>query len=487
MAINNGEYCVVNEDSGEAIKCYRSKVPALRLMRALYANVDDADMRSLSETVDDVYSRYHQVVNMSASELERWSQSDCSNKASLSRAPIQRNLHLLKTPKEKWGDKEVRWAKRTISFVSRMKAMDRGKPVSPSCPSKRDISLMNWAYRPSSSRADIRAFDVPLGARCVRSSPDGRDEVLVLAMPYDVVDTFNTYFSRDTDVRSDITPEHQPVFDAHGLRGDELSVEPIGYVAEWAENEEGRWARVKLYQEHPRFADFMRAAAECKLGASVGMLRAGMFPQPPINGVYDSPTLLLQAPIVELSLIISEEGFTPSNPAAFAGIEMRNMCKDCQENAAVAKPSADEKVAELLGQLQSMRAELEEVAKQRDEAIRAINDFKKQKQMDQFASRMSAMGVPQAVIDDLMGIFDDIAEGSHDKLIAAVGKMIDHIRSSTNSNPSLRGDAQRGAALSTLTRQFASFEPETQAAMVDKELIAKDIADFRRLFMEAEK
>jgi hypothetical protein len=40
-------------------------------------------------------------------------------------------------------------AKRTISFVARMKNMEQGEPVSEACPiSKRDISLKNWAYDP---------------------------------------------------------------------------------------------------------------------------------------------------------------------------------------------------------------------------------------------------------------------------------------------------------------------------------------------------
>jgi len=105
-----------------------------------------ADLQSM---VDEVYGKYHKTVNMSYSELESWSKTECSKKASLDRSPINRNLHLLSKKKSEWGASEVKSANRTISFVSRMKGAEQGKPVSEGCPSKRDISLKNWAYNPS--------------------------------------------------------------------------------------------------------------------------------------------------------------------------------------------------------------------------------------------------------------------------------------------------------------------------------------------------
>ena len=103
----------------------------------------------LTEIVDEVYAKYQDTVNMSFSELEAWSKSECSKLASLDRSPINRNLRLLKTKKEDWGANEVKAANRTISFVSRMKNMEQGQPVNKTCPSKRDISLKNWAYNPN--------------------------------------------------------------------------------------------------------------------------------------------------------------------------------------------------------------------------------------------------------------------------------------------------------------------------------------------------
>lgn len=100
----------------------------------------------LQDTIHEVYSKYHDLVNMSYSELKAWSETDCSKKASLDRGPINRNLNLLSKKKEDWGADELKSANRTISFISRMKNMPQGEPVSKECPSKRDISLKNWAY-----------------------------------------------------------------------------------------------------------------------------------------------------------------------------------------------------------------------------------------------------------------------------------------------------------------------------------------------------
>lgn len=96
---------------------------------------------------DEVYRRYHETVNMSASELEAWAETDASRRASLDRSPIRRNLRLLRKPKAEWTAADIRDANRTISFVSRMRGAEQGKPVNKDIPySKRDISLRNWAY-----------------------------------------------------------------------------------------------------------------------------------------------------------------------------------------------------------------------------------------------------------------------------------------------------------------------------------------------------
>jgi len=100
--------------------------------------------------IDKVYSKYKKSINMTFSQMKKWASNPWSRKASLTRGPVNRNLHLLSTPKSKWGKKEMRWARKTIAFNSRMKKVDKGKPVSKDIPlSKRDISLRNWAWNPN--------------------------------------------------------------------------------------------------------------------------------------------------------------------------------------------------------------------------------------------------------------------------------------------------------------------------------------------------
>lgn len=100
------------------------------------------------DELDRVYAKYHRTVNMSYSELLRWSKRECSKKASLDRSPIRRNLRLLKKSKSQWTMQDIRDANKTIAFVARMKKVKAGKPVCNGL-SKRTISLKNWAFDPN--------------------------------------------------------------------------------------------------------------------------------------------------------------------------------------------------------------------------------------------------------------------------------------------------------------------------------------------------
>jgi len=97
---------------------------------------------------DKIYRQFRRNVNMTCSQLRKWAKNPCSKKASLSRGPIKRNLRLLCTPKSEWTEADFKKAKRTIAFNKRMKGVSKGKPVVKGCPSKRDISLKNWAWDP---------------------------------------------------------------------------------------------------------------------------------------------------------------------------------------------------------------------------------------------------------------------------------------------------------------------------------------------------
>ena len=98
-----------------------------------------------SEIKDEVYRKYKSMVNMTYSELLRWSLTDCSKKASLTRKPIQRNLMLLSTPKNKWTSRQLTEANKVISYLARAKKIKSSKIVC-SGYTKNEIALKNWAF-----------------------------------------------------------------------------------------------------------------------------------------------------------------------------------------------------------------------------------------------------------------------------------------------------------------------------------------------------
>lgn len=110
------------------------------------------------DSLEEVWDDFQDAVNITASELERWSGNPCSREASVDpRSVIERNLRLLSKNKSDWTDGDVKDAKRTISFIARMKP---NKPDSPKdgsfgCPSEWAISLLNWAYNPFESIPEI--------------------------------------------------------------------------------------------------------------------------------------------------------------------------------------------------------------------------------------------------------------------------------------------------------------------------------------------
>lgn len=121
---------------------------------------------------DDVYSEWNDTVNMSASDLKKWSKNPCSRQASQKPVTvIKRNLRLLERNKGDWTSDDFEDAKRTISFVNRMKGM---RPDSPregphGCPSEWAISLLNWAFNPFDS--------VPTPSSDVKDDLDPVEEV----------------------------------------------------------------------------------------------------------------------------------------------------------------------------------------------------------------------------------------------------------------------------------------------------------------------
>ena len=118
--------------------------------------------RTSKDAIGDRYNAFHNSVNMSASEIEKWGKSECSNLASRPEDGGQggqnvrdRVIKLLQTPRDAWGQTEFRMAGRVVNFISRMRGNEQGEPAREGCPSKRDISLMNWGYNPNKKSFSI--------------------------------------------------------------------------------------------------------------------------------------------------------------------------------------------------------------------------------------------------------------------------------------------------------------------------------------------
>jgi len=122
--------------------------------QSIVERVVAAELEPDADELDEVYDAWSDSVNMTASELRRWSKNPCSREASLEPVSVmKRNLRLLERNKSDWTENDISDAKRTVSFIARMRGADSadldGGPYG--CPSKRDISLLNWAFNPFGS------------------------------------------------------------------------------------------------------------------------------------------------------------------------------------------------------------------------------------------------------------------------------------------------------------------------------------------------
>lgn len=117
------------------------------MMSDLISEVKSVKNAFSQEEIDETYTEYKKSVNMSYSELKRWSENKCSRKASLGRDAINRNLKLLSKKKADWTSNDATEARKAIAYIARAIKQPQGKDVSEECPySKNYIALKNWAY-----------------------------------------------------------------------------------------------------------------------------------------------------------------------------------------------------------------------------------------------------------------------------------------------------------------------------------------------------
>ena len=89
--------------------------------------------------------RFRELVNMTPAEIRRWHKNPDSKKASY--ASTRRRLPALAKLKAKsasrWNKRDCAFAKRVVSFNSRMDGMRKKH----GCTEKIDVSLRNWGRR----------------------------------------------------------------------------------------------------------------------------------------------------------------------------------------------------------------------------------------------------------------------------------------------------------------------------------------------------
>lgn len=108
------------------------------------------------DRIDEAFQKFHGVVNMSASELDDWRETDASSKASINRGVvINRVIRLLEKRKKDWTIKDASDALKVYGFIERMRKAEQGEDISKDIKiSKRDASLKNWGYNPRKSMAE---------------------------------------------------------------------------------------------------------------------------------------------------------------------------------------------------------------------------------------------------------------------------------------------------------------------------------------------
>jgi hypothetical protein len=147
---------------------YGSQAELIPIMdtATLAVSTDEATLEE--DDLDTVYSEWNDHVNMTASQLRKWSKNPCSREASVDpEAVIKRNLRLLEKDKDEWTQNDIDDAKRTTSFISRMTEMEGETTAdggSHGCPDDKSISLLNWAFNPFDSLPDGPDEDADLDA-----------------------------------------------------------------------------------------------------------------------------------------------------------------------------------------------------------------------------------------------------------------------------------------------------------------------------------
>ena len=116
--------------------------------------------------IDEIWKDFQDTVNMTASELEAWKESENYDQYQEYKSggqegtePIDDAIRLLETPKSEWEDKddgfnEVEQANELLAFTGRMGEVEPGEPIPGTDPelSKQEASMLSWGVDPNEGK-----------------------------------------------------------------------------------------------------------------------------------------------------------------------------------------------------------------------------------------------------------------------------------------------------------------------------------------------
>lgn len=117
------------------------------------------EAKSDDKNNDELFSKWQTLINMSKSELEKYIDSGTGKKSGMSRKEAEGSIkrgrdsaraivRMLGTKKEDWTDNDWDWAKRQVSFISRM-SKNKGKLYDEKDrPTRKLMSLLIWGHKP---------------------------------------------------------------------------------------------------------------------------------------------------------------------------------------------------------------------------------------------------------------------------------------------------------------------------------------------------
>lgn len=114
----------------------------------------------LSNENKETYKKWKSLVNMSKSELDKFYKSPEGKAAGLSAAEAKKEgidsgresarwiMKMKDTPVEKWTETMWKWAKKQISFISRMSGMKGSLYDEKGRKTRKHTSLLIWGHNP---------------------------------------------------------------------------------------------------------------------------------------------------------------------------------------------------------------------------------------------------------------------------------------------------------------------------------------------------